>query len=175
MHVGVNPGAPRSQRFMSDPQELESQIAVSHLMWMLGITPVLRKSSKCFQLLSHFSSPWFLFLFSDYLKHCKNRDGAITRTCDISEAEVQCLAVEDKEEEGRERQGRKGKKTFRSGLSTEFLTISQYPVYPTHKDISSGSYHCNMLPFNPCLLQVSPIVSVNVLCREGCDPDHIYT
>lgn len=131
MHVGVNPGAPRSQRFMSDPQELESQIAVSHLMWMLGITPVLQKSSKCFQLLSHFSSPWFLFLFSDYLKHCKNRDGAITRTCDIPEAEVQCLAVEDKEEEGRGKEG-KGRRHLGVGcLQSSSPSASIQCILPT--------------------------------------------
>lgn len=36
MHAGINPGAPRSQRFMLGPQELESQITVSYLVWVLG-------------------------------------------------------------------------------------------------------------------------------------------
>lgn len=36
MHVGINTDTQRSQRFMLGPQELESQITISYLVWVLG-------------------------------------------------------------------------------------------------------------------------------------------
>jgi hypothetical protein len=51
---------------------------------------------------------------------------------------------------------------------TEFLAVGQSPF------CLQRNYY-NMMLFNPCVVQVSPIVSISVLYRKRQNPDHINT
>jgi hypothetical protein len=42
---------------VSDPLELEWQVVVSHMIWVLGLNPGPLNNSKCSKLLSHLPSP----------------------------------------------------------------------------------------------------------------------
>lgn len=87
------------------------------------------------------------------------------RARDISE--LPCPGVEDKEEEG-------------SGGEKREEDIYECVVYrvPCCQPISAvfclQRNHHNMMLSSPCVVQVSPIVSISVLYRKRCNPDHIY-